>query len=485
MRAPAVLAAAGAAAAAVPALILYFRVWPEIVVPAYFVGRGALLYRDVFFPHTPLLILATGLLGRLFGFSAILFRAIAGSAMAACGALLVLGTRPHRRSRAGAIAGLLAGVPLFVFWTVYLEGPTLWPEPFLAPMVLSAALALERFERRGTRGALVCGGLVLGLAILVKQTSAWIALAALLWFLLRSRRRSVGAALLLACTICVPYAAFGAAWGLAFGTLSHLRWTLMTPLSREFSRQIATGLTGGDLLEAVALVLVIPADGLLRRCLPSARRLRSPAAAMLLGAFGMTWPRWGLLHVAAASGIAALLAARAILVARTVLRQPRHRAAGPVRLASFALGGTLLTSHAAIAILSGGSLLRDRIGGPAFGWNDAATASFAEEVRARIPPGGAFLNFHRAYENLYAITGTTTPDGTYANATFWYVLGQQGVGRRLVETLSRRPGTPVLFQEPEGPDAAAVKDTDLYRFLKTRTVPVASLPDGSSWRVVR
>ena len=52
-----ILIAAGAVAAGLPAYLLFFGVWPEIVVPAYFASRGGVLYETVFFPHTPLLIL--------------------------------------------------------------------------------------------------------------------------------------------------------------------------------------------------------------------------------------------------------------------------------------------------------------------------------------------------------------------------------------------------------------------------------------------
>ena len=105
-----------------------------------------------------------------------------------------------------------------------------------------------------------------------------------------------------------------------------------------------------------------------------------------------------------------------------------------------------------MAVVAGGYLVWNGIGnGPAFWWDDAGTAALAERVRARLR-GGPFLNFSLASENLYVITGSTTPDGTYANASFWYALNQDGVGDRLVAALSRRPGTPVLFREPGPPD---------------------------------
>lgn len=480
------LAGAGAVVAGLPAFLLRFRVWSEILAPAYFTSLGRLLYREIFFPHTPLLILGTGLLGKLFGFSAPLFRAEVFASMGACGALIVMGTRPHRKEVGGPIAGLLAGVPFFVLWTVYLEGPSLWPDPFIAPLVLGAALAFERFERTALKRPLLVGGLLLGLAILVKQTAAWIAGAALLWTLLASRRRGTLAATLLAASVAAPYALFAVGWAVVFGTLSHLRWTLLVPVSGDFAAQIKSsdGLSTAVVLKTLAIPLIVPAEFLLRRCLPATQRLRSPAPWLVLGCFCLAWPRWGLLHLAASSGLIALLAARALLLAWTVGRRPRRRATGRPSL-SYAFGGSLLLIHAAVALLSGGSLIRSRIGGAVFRWDDPATEYFAAEVRARVPKGGSFLNFYRECENLYAITGTTTPDGTYANATFWYVLARDGIGERIMSSLALRPGTLVLFHEPGGPDHRFVKEMPLYRFLRDHTQTVAELRDGATWRVVR
>ncbi len=284
MRAPAVLAAAGAAAAGAPALFLYFRVWPEIVVPAYFVSRGALLYRDVFFPHTPLLILATGFLGRIFG----------------------------------------------------------------------------------------------------------------------------------------------------------------------FSTQIASGVSGGDLLEALALLLAIPTLRPLRRCLPSAWRLRFPAAAMLLGAFGMAWPRWSLPHLAALSGLASLLAARAILVAATVLREPAHASGRVRRLGLVRAGGRPPRESCGrgdsfrwLSPRRPGRRARLRLGRPGYRVLRRAGAR-AHSARRCLP------ELLPRVRKLYAITGTTTPDGTYANATFCTSSAAKAWGRASSRRFRAIQARSSSFRNPRG-----------------------------------
>jgi hypothetical protein len=460
-------------------------VWPEIVVPAYFVSRGGLLYETVTpgGPHTPLLILILAACGRLLGFSGLLFRSVSAVSMAACGALLVVGVRGVRKGLAGPLAGLLIGVPLFVLWMVYMEGPTIWPEPFMAPLLLAAVLTLERFETTGRRSAVIAAGLLLGVAILIKQTAAWTVLSAVIWILLVSRRRSVSTGSVLFAAASAPYVTFAVAWAALFQTLSHIRWTLLIPVWGGFAGDVASGMNGKDFLAGASVFLVLPAFLLVAGALPGNRILRSPAPWVALGVCGMAWPRWGLLHLAGATGILALSAARAAILSIVAFRKWRRRSAGPGRILLFALGEALLVIHLAVAVLAGAALVLRGLGGPAFLWDDPATAALAEKVRARVR-GGSFLNVYIAYENLYALTGKSTPDGTYVNPSLWYLLSRENLGDRLVRSLSRRPGVLVLFREPRAPEQP-LKKTSFYRFLMERTQVVEEIEPGTFWRVVR
>jgi hypothetical protein len=197
----------------------------------------------------------------------------------------------------------------------------------------------------------------------------------------------------------------------------------------------------------------------------------------------MTWPRWGLLHLAGATGIVALTAARAAIVSVAAFRRWRRRSAGRRKLVSFAVGEALLLIPLAVAVGAGGALTFRGLGGPAFLWDDPATAALAEKVRARVG-AGPFLNVYIAYENLYPLTGTTTPDGSYVNPSLWYLLNRENIGDRLVRALARHPGLLVLFREPRAPEQPLTK-TSLYRFLMERTEIVEEIEPGTFWRVVR
>ena len=479
------LVVAGALGAGAPAFFEFFRVWPEIAAPAYFVSRGWQLYENVLFPHTPLLILLTAALGKVFGFSSLLFRGIAGLSMAVCGALIVCGVRRNSHSGSAHVAGLIVGVPLYVLWTIYADGPTLWPEPFIAPFLVAAALALERFEGTGQKSWIIGAGFLLGLAVLLKQTAAWVVIAGVLWVAIGSRRRSPSALLTLAAASALPYLAFVAFWALAFGTMSHVRWTLVVPLFSGLAREIRTGISPDDLHEALAMFAIVPAAFLLTRALPAESALRSPIALLALGVGGMAWPRPGLLHLSAACGLVSLLAARSVLTIWDVLRTWSRRSGALLELGSFALGSALTATHLGVALLGGGSFALDGLGGPAYYWSDPATAEVTAEARSRLAAGEAFLNFSRAHENLYALTGTTIPGATYANSTFWYVLNKYGTERRILSALSGQPGTLVLFSEPSDDDADIVRRSELYRFLIRRTEIVGKAGGGAVWRRVR
>ncbi|HEY3350403.1 MAG TPA: glycosyltransferase family 39 protein [Thermoanaerobaculia bacterium] len=476
-RAAAPIAALAALLAGALPFVVSVTAWPEIVTPAWFVTRGVRLYDGILFPHTPLLILLTAAAGALFGFTPNVLRAIPALSLAAAGGLVVLGTRPHRRARSGPRAALALGVPVLALLTVYAEGPAIWPEPFLAPLLLAGVLLLERHERTGALGDVAAAGLVFGAGILVKQTSAWAALAALLWVALRGRRR---AALLFGAAAALPYLGFALSWALAFRTTRHLAWTLIYPVFSGMSREIAVRLTGADAHEALVLFVPFAALGLSAAALP-ARRLRSPLAAVALGAVGMAWPRPGLLHLAALTGLGALAAARLALVLPVVFRRLRKGRGGPLRLFGAAGGAAACAVFLAVAALGAGPLLLDRAGGPVFYWDDSASRAAAALVRERVPAGGTLL-VHGALQNLYPLTGTGAPGRFYVNPSFWYCLRRDRGNERLVDALAASPGLPILFREPIA-DVERIRETAVYAFVKERTRPAGNAGDAE-WRVV-
>ena len=478
---PAALLVLAFACGAAPAFVLGLVAWPEIVTPAWFVSRGCLLYDAVFFPHTPLLIVSTAGAGALAGFSAVTFRAVAGLSSGLAAVLLAASARPG----SARLLAILFGAPLLALQSVYLEGPALWPEPFLAPFPLAATLLLERWERRGRERDLLLGGLVLGAGILVKQTFAWFGLGALLWTAVASRRRSVRAAVRLAASVAAPYAAFVLLWGAAFRTTAHVRWTLVHVVFGSHAGEIAAPPTASLVHEAIAPFLAFPALGLLRAAL-ARRRVRSPLVFLGLAAFGMAWPRWGPLHLAAAQGLLVLAALRGLRLLPVLLRRLSRRGSARRRELLAAAGLSLLLVNVGVAAFGAGPFLLDSVGGPARYWDDETTREWAGRAQARTRPGGLLFVFEAPYETLYPLTGTTTPGGFYVNPAFWYYLNKDGIDGKLVASLRGRRDVPVLFREPpDGPDGDRLRETATYRFLAEETVEREKADSRTGWRGAR
>ena len=465
-------------AATLPAAVVPFLVrvtaWPEVIVPAYFMARGGVLYETIFFPHTPLLLTALAAAGAVFGFSALLLRAVISAGMVATALLIVSEPRRER----GFPTAAVAGVVLAIFWQSYLEGVAVWPDPLLAPILLAAALLLEGFEATGSRYSLRAAGFLLGLAILVKQTSAWVAVAALLWMVLS--RKSIRQIAALGLMIAAPYAAFAVLWGVVYRTTTHLYWTLVLPVFSSHAREIRWGQTWDDVHESIAPFLTLPALLLLNVALR--QRRRTPCFLMSLGVAGMAWPRGGLLHLSASTGLISLLGGRAVQGTAEFFRLWRRERLPPARLAPAVGGIFLLISAAAVAVWSGGSRLADdRHGGVLF-WDDTFASDLLQRVRAKVLPGGRLFLYNTTRDNLYVRSQTLTPDGLYVNSSFWYYFNKAGLDERITRGLAAFPGW-ILFRDVS-PSETELRKTALHQFLTRNTVIRERVGGDMSWRVV-
>lgn len=468
------LALAGAVVAAGVPFLVTVKAWPEIVVPAYFMSRGGVLYETIFFPHTPLLISVLAAAGGLLGFSGMLFRSVVAVAMASTAILVVLGIERRRGFSAAAAAGVL----LSILWLSYMDGLAVWPDPLLAPVVLAAALLLERYERLDSASDLRAAGLLLGIAILVKQTSAWIALASLLWMLWRRKSlRAIGALVL---TVALPYVAFAVLWAVAYRTTSHITWTLILPIFSPMGREIRSSPTPDDVHESLAPFLALLALFLLEHGLKSRRR--SPMAFLAVGTVGMAWPRVGLLHLSASAGVVSVLAARSLLAAREFFERGRREKFSMSRLVASAGGVSLLVIALGVAVLGGGSLLADGWGGRVFYWDDAYTTDLLGQVREHLTPDRRIYLFNVPRDNLYARANALTPDGLYVNSSFWYCLDRDRVDERVTNGLRGFPGW-ILYQDvPE--TSTELKKTALYRFLSLHASVRDRIDSNLSWRTL-
>jgi hypothetical protein len=325
---------------------------------------------------------------------------------------------------------------------------------------------------------LCIAGLILGMAVLTKQNAAWGGILVLAW--LGLSRRGIPKLVLFAAAFVCPFLVFAVLWGMAFQTTSHLYWTLL-PITSRLGGEVAALPAWADIHEAIAPFLVLPAFFLLARA--SKTRMSLPPFLMAAAAAAMSWPRTGLLHLAASAGVLALVASRSTLAIGRFLGQWRGERPSLTRLSIAAGGAGLLLVSLGVQLWIGSGFIRDEWRGPVRYWDDPYTRKVAATVAARVSPGDRIFLYNMfGRDTVYAITGTRTPEDLYVNSAFWYCLNKDRVDSRVTESLRAFSG-PILMRDSENL-TPELKETMLYRFMMERTETVASAGD-LLWRQVR
>ncbi len=399
-------------------LVLRLRVvaWPEVTTPGYLWSRGLEMYRDIKREHTPG---ATGLLAIAFllfgvrGFTLDLF-AIAGP-FAAHVAIL----RETRRFSPGV--RMLASA-FFVALFYAADGNAVWPTVLMSALAIPIASALSR-------GRAARAGLLLGLAILLKQTAAYALVLAAIALLVRRRPRDA-AALFLGGS--APYLAALALFAAAGAGRDMLRWTLVVPFTVAVPvARFAPSL--GTLAAVVLPFLPLAAEAVRER--PGEFEISS--RDLLLVAAGLTlicYPRFDMLQTVA--GLPCL----AVGAARLMNREPRRRA-----LWARAFVATMAVSRA--AVLASGGTFDGRI----LFWNDEpAFNALVDRLRA-MPPAPVHSEL---WGNVLPRAERLPPGRLWVHPWFGWFFAVDRIGARIAEA-SARPGTILVGYRGPHSQAAA------------------------------
>jgi len=385
-------------------LVLRLRVvaWPEVTTPGYLWSRGLEMYREIKREHTPG---ATGLLAIAFllfgvrGFTLDLF-AIAGP-LAAHVAIL----RETRRF-SPAVRTLASAFFLALFYAA--DGNAVWPTVLMSALAIPIAAALSR-------GRPARAGLLLGLAILLKQTAAYALVLAAIALLVRRRPRDA-AALFAAGSL--PYLAALTLFAAVGAGADMLRWTLIVPFTvpvpvARFAPSLGT-------LAAVILPFLPLAIEAARE---EAGEFDVAARDLLLVAAGLTlicFPRFDMLQTVA--GLPCL----AVGAARLMNREPRRRAVWAV-----AFVATMTVSRA--TVLAAGATLDGKI----LFWNDEPAFNALVDRLRTMPPGPVHSEL---WGNVLPRAGRLPPGRLWVHPWFGWFFGVDRVGARIAEA-SARPGT--------------------------------------------
>ncbi len=383
--------------------------WPEVTTPAYLISRNWGLYREIKFVHTPGLMEALGLWFRAFGVSASSVRAFAMIWPLAAHATLLHQTRKQP-------AGVRLAASAFFLATFYSwNGSAVWPTVVVAVLAIpiAGALGARRFA---------LAGLLIGVAIVIKQTAAYLlVLVAISVFLTRMLRDAAKVALMGA----VPFLLTGLAFLVTGSGRYFVEWTCLVPF-RNLYGSINIAPTGPLLFPI--LVAFLPLVLAATLAVPG----EEPIAARwhLLVAVGLTlmvYPRFGALQAVAATPCLAVGAAKALARPGRLLRP-----------AVVALVLTITASTGAIPLL-GESWDRSVVF-----WNDSPALN-AVVRRLKAYPHDARL-VADIWENLLPRSGRLPPGRLYVHPWLSYFDEVDGIRARTEQAAAQRGTISVAFR---------------------------------------
>ncbi|MDQ5858447.1 MAG: hypothetical protein M3542_09260 [Acidobacteriota bacterium] len=415
------------------ALVLSLRVtaWPEVTTPAYLWSRGMLLYRDIKFSHTPGTMGTLALAFFALGVHTWVVRAYAIVGPLVAHLFVLKHTRPFSRPER-ALASLFF---LSVFFS--LEGNSVWPTGLLAALSLPIAAALSR-------GRIFQAGLLIGVAILFKQTAAYVLLVAMIGLAVRTRWREAGKLFLAGC---LPY-------GLTLGLFAALgagpemlRWTLGVNLT--LVPGVVSFRPGWYEISVLFFAfLPIVGEAILER--PGEYDVRSRwLLVVALGMAAICYPRFDLAQTVGA------VPCLAVGAARFLRRQPGFQL---FRAAAF--GCVLAVTVSRAFVLFSGRYFDGKV----VFWNEEPALD-ALAARLRRFPRDTPLH-SPLWENVLPRSGLLPPGRLYVNPFFTWLFPVDDVGER-IQAAIRREGALVI--EPASSSAGEVVGPYAIRLIKPRS----------------
>ena len=390
------------------AIVLRLRVtaWPEVTTPGYLWSRGMVMYRDIKLQHTPATTGTLALLFLAFGPATWAIRAYAMVWPLAAHVFVLRETRPFPLwNRALASAFFLA-----VFFST--DGNAVWPTVVMAALAIPVAAALSRGRMRRA-------GLLLGVAILFKQTAAYALILAAVLLLVRRRGRD---AAVLFGFACLPYFLTLAVLSFFDAGPAMLRWTVLVPFTVHTDLVVFRPSFG----TAVALLfgfVPLAVDAALEK--PGERSVSS--GWLLLVAVGLAlicYPRFQVLQTVAS------VPCLAVGAARLMDRRPR------------ALGRAATACVAALALSRGAILaLGADWDGRVLFWDDDPALNAVIERLRKLPKTTPL--YSELWGNVHPRAEMIPPGRIYQHPWFPFFFPVDQTGERM-RRANAQPGTVIV-----------------------------------------
>ena len=401
-------------------------VWPEVATPGYLWSRGMLMFQDIKLQHAPGTTGSLALLFFFFGPQTWLVRAYATLWPLLAHALILRETRRFPL----ALRALTSAFFLALFFAA--DGNAVWPTVVMAAMALPIAAALSEGRMRRA-------GLWIGVAILFKQTAAYVLFLSVL--VLLARRRTREAATLFAFG-CVPYFLTLAVFTALGAGADMLRWTILVPFTVRSEVldvfrpgfETAVMLLLGFLPLATEAALEKPGEHRI-----SARWLLVVAAGLAL----MCYPRFQVLQTVGsvpclAIGAARLMRRRPVLLAR----------------AAVAFVAVMALSRSAVVIAG------NEFDGKLLFWNDDPALERVVERVHELPRDTPV--FSELWGNVHPRVDKVPPGGIYQHPWFEWFFVVDRTGERM-RAANAEPGVVIVGYRGSLPEGEPIGPYAVFR----------------------
>lgn len=160
-----------------------FTAWPEMLSYPYLMINGFLNYQDIINPYPPILPQFLSLYYKAVGLGLIQLKIITYITIIVSDLLIFLISKKYNSFR-NAVAAVLIYIPLQIVF----EGNGLWFDLFITPVYLLLYLVSLKIVRQKHSSFYTVGlfGLIFGIALLIKQTSVFLLILVVFYFLLNN-----------------------------------------------------------------------------------------------------------------------------------------------------------------------------------------------------------------------------------------------------------------------------------------------------------
>lgn len=272
--------------------------WPELLLYPWLLSKGFILYKYLPIPYQPLPLLILNLYYFFFGFSVSTLRLFQLFFVISFDIFLFVILYKLTKSKFATFFSLM----FYIFWQPMLEGNGLWFDQFTLPFLLSGYyFTLIALKKSKSTREIIFAGIAIGLALITKQTTAYILLGLLMFILLmiiiRKKNYLIKLTKIVLLALLLPLIQLVLMFLLGIGK-EYIFWTIKFPINlRSDPNYIINPNIVGDYpqiaLVIIGIILLLFAFYIVR----SEKFELIYSLVWLISSLLLIFPRWTLTHL--------------------------------------------------------------------------------------------------------------------------------------------------------------------------------------------